>query len=74
VVDRVIDALLKHAVLARESLADALRATDTRDPDFPAALVAVRESRLFTVEELADLIGLSRARVYQLMNEADEAS
>lgn len=69
-----MEALLNQAAIAREHLADALRRTDTKDPDFPSALAAVRESRLFTVDELAELVGLSRARIYQLMNEADEAS
>jgi hypothetical protein len=73
-VDRVVDALLSQAVLARDHLADALRRTDTKDPGFPAVLVCVRESRLFTVDELAELVGLSRARIYQLMNEADEST
>ncbi len=69
-----MDALLSQAVLARDHLADALRRTDIKDSDFPATLVAVRESRLFTVDELAELVGLSRARIYQRMNEADEES
>jgi DNA-binding phage protein len=73
-VDRVVEALLKQAVLARESLADALRQTDTKDPAFPATLDAVRETGLFTVEELAELVGLSRARLYQLMGKPGDGS
>jgi hypothetical protein len=73
-VDRVVEALLKQAVLARESLAGALGQTDTKDSAFPVTLVAVRESGLFTVDELAELVGLSRARLYQLMGKPDEES
>jgi predicted DNA-binding transcriptional regulator AlpA len=35
-------------------------------------LIAVRESGLFTVDEVAELVGLSRARLYQLMDKAGE--
>jgi hypothetical protein len=34
-----------------------LRQTDTKDPAFLATLVAVRETGLFTVDELAELVG-----------------
>ncbi len=60
--------MLKQAAFTREHLADVLRETDTRDPGFPDTLVAVRESGLFTVDELAELVGLSRARLYQIMD------
>jgi hypothetical protein len=71
-VDRAVAALLKQAAFTRDHLSDVLRETDTRDPGFPDTLIAVRESGLFTVDEVAELVGLSRARLYQLMDKAGE--
>jgi hypothetical protein len=73
-VDRAVEAVLKQAAFTREHLAEVLRKTNTRDPGFPETLIAVRESGLFTVDELAELVGLSRARLYQLMGKTDESS
>lgn len=70
--DRLVRMSLRLAVAARENLADALRETDTRDPDFAVTLAEVRASRLFTVDELAKLTGLSRSRVYELLAEAEQ--
>jgi alkylated DNA nucleotide flippase Atl1 len=51
-------------------LAEELRTTDHADPDFPQLLRAVRDARVFTGGELAELIGLSRARLYELLSES----
>jgi hypothetical protein len=56
------------------NFADALRETDHRDPDFALLLAEVRASRLFSVDEIAELVGLSRSRVYELVNEGARAS
>lgn len=62
-----MEAVLKQAAFTREHLAETLRATDTRDPGFADTLIAVRDSGLFTADEVAELVGLSRARLYQIM-------
>jgi hypothetical protein len=66
-VDRVTLSSLRRCVAARDVLADELRATDHTDPDFPELLRAVRDASIFTGTELAELIGLSRARLYELL-------
>lgn len=43
--------------------------TDHDDPDFPELLRLVRDSRIFTGTELAALVGLGRARLYELLAE-----
>ncbi len=60
---------LRRCVAARDVLAEELRTTDHADPDFPELLRLVRDSRLFTGAELAALVGLSRARLYELLAE-----
>jgi hypothetical protein len=66
-VDRVTLSSLRRCVAARDVLAEELGASDHADPDFPALLRAVRDARIFTGTELAELIGLSRARLYELL-------
>jgi hypothetical protein len=68
-VDRVTLSSLRRCVAARDVLAEELRATDHDDPDFPELLRLVREARVFTGAELAALVGLSRARLYELLAE-----
>ena len=60
---------LRRCVAARDGLAEELRTTDHDDPDFPELLRLVREARVFTGAELAALVGLSRARLYELLAE-----
>ena len=67
--DRVTLSSLRRCVAARDVLAEELRATDHDDPDFPELLRLVREARIFTGAELAALVGLSRARLYELLAE-----
>lgn len=67
--DRVTLSSLRRCVAARDVLAEELRATDHDDPDFPELLRLVRDARVFTGAELAALVGLSRARLYELLAE-----
>lgn len=67
--DRVTLSSLRRCVAARDVLAEELRSTDHDDPDFPELLRLVREARVFTGAELAALVGLSRARLYELLAE-----
>lgn len=59
---------LRLAVQARDNLAAALRDA----PRDPVLLAEVRDSGLFTMRELAEVTGLSRSRLYALLDEADE--
>jgi hypothetical protein len=68
-VDRVTLSSLRRCVAARDVLAEELRATDHDDPDFPELLRLVRDARVFKGAELAALVGLSRARLYELLAE-----
>jgi hypothetical protein len=68
-VDRVTLSSLRRCVAARDVLAEELRTTDHTDPDFPELLRLVRDARVFTGTELAELVGLSRARLYELLAE-----
>jgi hypothetical protein len=68
-VDRVTLSSLRRCIAARDVLSEELRMTDHNDPDFPELLRLVRDSRLFTGAELAELVGLSRARLYELLAE-----
>lgn len=73
-VDRVVRMSLRLAIAARENLADAIRETDQRDPDFAVILYDVWASGLFSVQEIGELVGLSRSRAYELVNEGARAS
>jgi hypothetical protein len=66
-VDRVTLSSLHRCVAARDVLAQDLATTDHSDPDFPELLRLVRDANVFTGAELAKLIGLSRARLYELL-------
>lgn len=67
--DRVTLSSLRRCVAARDILSEELRTTDHADPDFPELLRLVRDARVFTGSELAALVGLSRARLYELLAE-----
>lgn len=67
--DRVTLSSLRRCVAARDVLSEELRTTDHADPDFPELLRLVRDARIFTGSELAELVGLSRARLYELLSE-----
>jgi hypothetical protein len=69
-VDRVTQSNLRRALAAREVLAGDLRSTPHDDPDFPALLREVYESKLFTGDELAALVGLGRTRFYEILRES----
>ena len=62
---------LRRATQARANLAEVLRETPHADPDFSALLAAVRDSRLFSVPEIAELVGLGKSRTYELLAQAD---
>ena len=68
-VDRVTISSLQRCVAAREVLAQDLSTTDHDDPDFPELLRRVRDANVFTGAELAKVIGLSRARLYEIMSD-----
>jgi hypothetical protein len=68
-VDRVTLTSLRRCIAARDVLSEELRMTDHNDPEFPQLLRLVRDSGLFTGSDLADLVGLSRARLYELLAE-----
>ena len=67
--DRVTLSSLRRCVAARDVLSEDLRTTDHADPGFPELLRLVRDARIFTGSELAELVGLSRARLYELLAE-----
>jgi hypothetical protein len=60
---------LRLCIAARDVLSAELGMTDHDDPDFPELLRLVRDSRIFTGTELAALVGLGRARLYELLAE-----
>jgi phage antirepressor YoqD-like protein len=68
-VDRVAMMALRLAVAARENLTVALQESPHDDPDFPALLRQVKDSGLFTVAELAEIVGLGRSRLYEILGE-----
>jgi hypothetical protein len=68
-VDRVTLSSLHRCVAARDVLAQDLGTTDHEDPDFPELLRQVRDANVFTGAELAKVIGLSRARLYELLSD-----
>lgn len=61
---------LRLALQARDNLAAEIREAP-RDRNLPALLAEMRDTRLFSVNDLAELTGLSRSRVYALLVEAD---
>lgn len=67
--DRVTLSSLHRCIAARDVLSKELSTTDHDDPDFPELLRLVRDANIFTGTELAELVGLSRARLYELLAE-----
>jgi hypothetical protein len=70
--DRVVHLALRQYAQAHETLRQTLHDMPRDDGEFPAALAAVRDTGLVTIVELADWVGLSRSRVYELLAEHDE--
>ena len=61
---------LRQLQQARDNLRVALR-DSPRDRDFPETLAAVRDADVVTMVELAEWTGLSRTRLYELLEQAD---
>lgn len=61
---------LRLALQARENLAAEIRSAP-HDRDLPELLAEMRDTGLFTIPQLATLVGLSRSRTYGLLSEAD---
>jgi hypothetical protein len=70
-VQPVVRLALNMAVSARRALAEELAALSHSDRDFAATLLEVKESGIFTVPELARLVGLSRSKTYELIADAE---